>query len=230
MVRQAKLRAVLVGGVGPLAGAPVESGIDKRIVSGPRRVEALGLQGDAQADLRVHGGVDKAVHAYPWEHYDCWRTLFPDNLLFQAHGGFGENLSLEGLDERGICIADRWRAGSVLLEVSQGRQPCWKLNLRFGIADMASRVQQALRTGWYFRVITPGELAAGDTLELVERPFPSHSVAEILALIRDGAIDARRLRPVLELPLTTSWRKLLEKRLSEGRVEDWSARLTGVRS
>jgi MOSC domain-containing protein YiiM len=230
MVRRAKLHAVLVGGVGPLAGALVESGIDKRIVSGPQRVEAVGLQGDAQADLRVHGGVDKAVHAYPWEHYDCWRTLFPDNPLFQAPGGFGENLSLEGLDERGICIADRWRAGNVLLEVSQGRQPCWKLNLRFGIVDMAFRVQQTLRTGWYFRVITPGELAAGDTLELVERPFSSHSVAEILALIRDGETDAGRLRPVLELPLTTSWRKLFEKRLSEGRVEDWSARLTGVRS
>lgn len=230
MVGQAKLRAVLVGSVGPLAGAAVESGIDKRIVSGPRRVGALGLQGDAQADVRVHGGVDKAVHAYPWEHYDDWQTLFPGNPLFQAPGGFGENLSLEGLDERGICIADRWRAGSVLLEVSQGRQPCWKLNLRFGIADMALRVQQTLRTGWYFRVITPGELAAGDTLELVERPFPSHSVAEILALIRDGEIDAGRLRPVLELPLTTSWRKLFEKRLSEGQVEDWAARLTGVRS
>ncbi len=220
----AHIGAVLTGTVRPLGHTL--SGIDKRPVAGPHRVERLGIVGDRQADLRLHGGVDKAVLCYAWAHYDYWRDALPDQVLLDAPGAFGENLSVHGLDEHGVCVGDRWRVGSALLEVSQGRQPCFKLNLRFGVSDMAARVQNSLRAGWYLRVIEPGFVAACDTLELVERRWPTHSVAELLALIRDREVSAERLETVLQLPLTPSWRKLFERRLAHGRVEDWSRRMS----
>ena len=219
--------AVLKGGIGPL-GSTV-SGIAKLPAPGPQRVERLGIVGDRQADLRVHGGEDKAVHCYAWSHYEYWRGVLPGNSLLDAPGAFGENLSMAGIDERDVRIADRWRIGGVLFEVSQGRQPCFKLNLRFGARDMAARVQESLRAGWYLRVLEPGCVAAGDSAELIERPYPSHSVADLLALIRDRETDPDRLAPVLRLPLTPSWRKLFERRLASGRVEDWSGRMVEKR-
>lgn len=221
----ALVRLVLEGAVGPLGNTT--SGIDKHPVVGPRPVQRLGFVGDAQADLRSHGGPDKAVHCYAWTHYAWWReALAPDSLL-DAPGAFGENLSLDGIDEHDVFLGDRWRIGSAVFEVSQGRQPCYKLNLRFGVADMATRVQQNLRAGWYLRVIEPGFVSAGDRLELLERPWPTHSVAALLALIRDREVSAERLAPVLRLPLTPSWRRLFEGRLASGSTEDWSARLVG---
>ncbi|MCE7902706.1 MAG: MOSC domain-containing protein [Gammaproteobacteria bacterium PRO9] len=219
------VRTVLNGTVAPL-GSTV-SGIDKHPVSGAQRVEKLGLVGDEQGDLRAHGGPDKAVHCYAWSHYPYWRDLLPGKPVLEAPGAFGENLSLEGVDECTVCIADRWRIGTALLEVSQGRQPCYKLNLRFGIRDMALRVQDTLRAGWYLRVLEPGSLGAGDRIELVDRPHGSHSIADLLALIRDREVDPAHIAPVLELPLTPSWRKLFERRLLSGQVEAWGQRIEG---
>src|SRR5687767_440971 len=225
-IMTAQVIAVLTGDIKPL-GATV-SGIDKRPAQGPQRVERLGILGDHQADRRVHGGEEKAVHCYPWSHYAHWRTLLPDCSLLNAPGAFGENLSIDGMDERDVCIADRWRIGTAVFELSQGRQPCNKLNLRFGRRDMALRVQDSLHAGWYFRVIEPGLVAAGDAAELIDRPFPSHSVADLLALIRDRESRSSHLGSVLRLPLTPSWRKLFERRVAHGAAEDWSKRLTGV--
>lgn len=222
----ASVLAVLTGDIQPL-GSTV-SGIDKRPVHGPQRVERLGIVGDRQADLRVHGGEDKAVHCYPWSHYAHWRDELPECSLLNAPGAFGENLCLAGIEERDVCIADRWRIGSALFEVSQGRQPCYKLNLRFGRREMALRVQESLRAGWYLRVIEPGFVAAGDAAELLDRPCPSHSLADLLALIRDRENRPTHIEPVLRLPLTASWRKLFERRLANGAAEDWSSRLNGA--
>lgn len=219
------VRTVLKGTVAPL-GSTV-SGIDKHPVNGAQRVEQLGLVGDEQGDLRAHGGPDKAVHCYAWSHYPYWRELLPGNAMLEAPGAFGENLSLEGVDEHTVCVADRWRIGTALFEVSQGRQPCYKLNLRFGIRDMALRVQDTLRAGWYLRVLEPGSLGAGDRIELVDRPCGSHTIADLLALIRDREVDPARIAPVLELPLTPSWRKLFERRLLSGQVEAWGKRIEG---
>ena len=219
----ARVRSVLVGRVKAL-GSTV-SGIAKRPVSGPRRVEDLGLSGDEQADLRVHGGPDKAVLCYAWSHYEPWRDVFPDQPLLDAPGAFGENLCIDGLDEHVVCIGDRWRIGSALLTVTQGRQPCFKLNLRFGVPDMAARVQACGRTGWYLRVLEPGWIEAGDPCELVDRPHPAHSVASVLALIRDRETRPDRLEPVLALPLPASWRRLFEQRLQAGQTEGWRRRL-----
>jgi MOSC domain-containing protein YiiM len=196
------------------------SGIDKKPVSGPQRVMSLGLVGDSQADMRVHGGVDKAVHAYPWAHYSMWQQRLPGHALLQAPGAFGENLSVEGMDEHDVCIGDRWRIGSVLFEVSQGRQPCFKLNLRFGVSDMAAQVQESLRAGWYLRVLEPGELRAGDEIEVLERPHSEWTIARVLTIIRDREVDPAVLKPLLGLPLPPSWRRLFERRLESSQIED----------
>jgi MOSC domain-containing protein YiiM len=201
------------------------SSIDKKSVSGPRRVEQMGLVGDSQADRRVHGGIDKAVHCYPWTHYEFWRQRLPGHSLLQEPGAFGENLSIEGMDEQGVCIADRLRVGSVVFEVSQGRQPCFKLNLRFGVKDMAAQVQETLRAGWYLRVLEPGVLSAGDRFELLDRPHPEWTIARILTVIRDREVSPAILEPLLHLPLPSSWRRMFERRLHSSEVEDWSRRL-----
>ncbi len=219
----ASVLAVLSGSVRPLGRTL--SGIDKKPVSGAQRVTALGLVGDSQADLRVHGGVDKAVHCYPRAHYSIWQQRFPSHPLLQAPGAFGENLSIEGMDEHDVCIADRWRIGSVIFEVSQGRQPCFKLNLRFGVSDMAAQVQESLRAGWYLRVLEPGELRAGDHIEILDRPYPEWTIARVLTIIRDREVDPAVIEPLLELPLPPSWRRLFERRLHSSQIEDWSRRM-----
>lgn len=225
-MRIGTIRAVLRGSVQPLGRTT--SGIDKYPVQGQVRVEPLGLVGDEQADLRSHGGIDKAVHCYSWAHYMSWRKELAANNLFDAPGAFGENLSIDGLDENTICIGDRWRVGSALFVVSQGRQPCFKLNLRFGVPDMALRVQNSLRAGWYLSVAETGELKSGDEIELLERPYPNYSIASLLALIRDRVTDPLRLQPVLALPLPEKWQRLFSRRLNTGQSEDWKNRLQGV--
>ncbi len=224
-VPQPRVREVRTGRVRTLARPGVRSAIDKQPVDGPIAVGALGLAGDEQGDLAIHGGPDKAVHLYAWAHYAAWRAELPGCAVLQRPGAFGENLSVDGLIEADVCIGDRWRVGSTLLEVSQGRQPCWKLNLRFGVADMAARVQDSLRAGWYCRVVEAGTLATGDALQLLSRPHPAWPIARLLALIKDRACAPRELAEVLELPLTASWRRLFGRRLEHGAVEDWTRRM-----
>jgi MOSC domain-containing protein YiiM len=224
---QGTVRAVLRGVVQPLGRTT--SAIDKQTVGGPVRVHRLGLAGDEQADRRIHGGEEKALHCYAWSHYAAWRAELPGFERWHAPGAFGENLSIEGLDENSVCIGDRWRVGTAVTVVSQGRQPCFKLNLRFEVADMAARVQSTLRAGWYLRVEQPGEVAAGASLSLMDRPHPTFSVARLLALIRDRVTEPAQLEPVLRLALTSSWRRLFEQRLAARQVEDWSRRMADRR-
>lgn len=222
---QPHIRSVLIGQVQPLGHTT--SGIAKHPVDGPQHVGPYGIDGDQQADRRVHGGEDKAVLCYAWSHYSSWRSALPDVPLLTRPGAFGENLSIEDMDEHSVCIGDRWRIGTALFAVTQGRQPCFKLNLRFGIPDMAMRVQTSLRAGWYLRVLDPGQVAAGDRCELIERPHPAHTVASLLALIRDRATNPDQLTDILNLPLPPSWRKLFESRYRSGLIEDWQKRMQG---
>ncbi|MDF5974144.1 MOSC domain-containing protein [Pseudomonas aeruginosa] len=148
-------------------------------------------------------------------------------LLMQA-GAFGENFSTSGWSEADVCLGDRVRAGTALLEVSQGRMPCWKLNDRFEVAGMSLRVQESGRTGWYYRVLEEGVVAAGDILQLVERRHPDWSLLRLSEVLFDRRADAELLRQCLALPLTPSWRRTLERRLEKGQVEDWGPRLEGA--
>lgn len=225
MIERGVIEAVLVGRARPLARGK-SSAIAKSAVEGPVAVTREGLEGDEQADRVNHGGAEKAVHLYPRDHYATWRAeLVPPSPL-DAPGGFGENLAVPGLTEADACIGDLWRAGTALLQVAQGRQPCWKLNERFGVRDMARRVQESGRTGWYFRVIEPGTVAAGDALALVDRPRPDWTVAAIARVFYHDVLDGVALAAIADLDeLSESWRGLARRRLASGRIEDWRGRL-----
>jgi MOSC domain-containing protein YiiM len=174
----------------------VPSAIGKVPVQGRVGVGPVGLSGDEQADLTVHGGTDKAIHHYPHDHYAWWDEALGGSALLEAPGAFGENVASDGLTEEQVCIGDRWRLGTALVEVSQGRQPCWKLDHRFGGAPVMARMVKSRRCGWYYRVIEEGEVSAGDTLDLVDRPFPDWSVARVFGLLIGG--DHKRDRDSLE--------------------------------
>lgn len=222
-----QVRAVLTGRAAPYTRPGSFSAIGKQPRQGTVAVLAESLDGDEQADRRVHGGPDKAVHAYPWAHYALWQAELGALPVLQAPGAFGENLSVDGLDEHGVCLGDEWRIGNARFAVSQGRQPCWKLNDRFGLPGMARRVQDTGLTGWYLRVLQPGHLQAGDAITLLARPHPAWPLERIGALIRERTHDPATLREVLALPLPPSWQRLFTRRLEQGAAEDWTPRLQG---
>jgi MOSC domain-containing protein YiiM len=225
------LDALYTGAIQPLGTKGVLSGVKKRATSGPWQVLRNGLAGDAQADSRHHGGPEKALHHYAREHYAAW--IAEDPALAQAlvsPGAFGENLSTLGIGEETICIGDVFAAGSAVIQVSQGRQPCWKLNVRFDRPDMARRVQQSGRTGWYYRILREGVIEAGGALELVERPRPDWPVSRVNALLYRCTLDFKALSEMARLAeLSRSWRELAARRLAARTVEDWAARLDGPR-
>ncbi|MGV3730940.1 MAG: MOSC domain-containing protein [Sphingopyxis sp.] len=185
------------------------SAIAKRPVAEAVAVGAMGLAGDEQADRTVHGGVDKAIHHYPADHYDWWRGQLGDAPLLDAPGAFGENVSTLGLDEQTVCLGDRFRLGTALIEVSQARQPCWKLDHRFGVKGVMAKVVTSCRTGWYYRVLEPGMVQAGDALGLVDRPYPDWPLASLFALLVGGEAKARPadLTALRDIPvLAESWK------------------------
>lgn len=226
-----QIHAVLRGRAVPCTrpdGSPGgRSAIAKQPVAGPVQVGPEGLEGDEQGDRRVHGGPDKAVHQYALEHYAAWRADLGALPVLDAPGAFGENLASAGVTEATLCWGDRVRIGSVLLEVAQSRQPCWKLNLRFGHKDMARRLQDTGRTGWYWRVLEPGQLQAGDAIHLVERPHPAWTLARVVDLLYHRPLDRETLQGLARLHLPPSWQRIVQGRLERGQVEDWARRMQG---
>lgn len=175
-----------------LTGQPVlfrdqhYSAIGKTQRTGPVRLGWSGFEGDAVADPVHHGGWDKAIHLYPQEHYPFWADLMPGHEALAVPGAFGENIASSGMTERAFCIGDRFTMGSAIVEVSHGRQPCWKLNHRFGLPDMMAHVISTGRAGIYLRVIREGEVEAGTEMELIDRPLPEWSVARVFDLLIGG--------------------------------------------
>ncbi|MCK9543161.1 MAG: MOSC domain-containing protein [Novosphingobium sp.] len=205
--------AVLCGAVQPFREENEPSAIAKRPVAGNVRVRRLGLDGDAQADLAVHGGVDKALHYYPQDHYAWWRGEIGEHPLLDRPGAFGENIAATGLTENDVCVGDRFRLGTALVEVSQGRQPCWKLDHRFGGLKINAAMVRSRRCGWYYRVIEEGQVGAGEGLSLVERPFPAWSVARVFGLLiaGDHKRDAAGLAALGDVAaLSASWKRRRE--------------------
>lgn len=177
--------ALLIGEAKPFARGEM-SAIDKRAAEGSVNIGFLGIIGDEQADLRVHGGPGKALHHYPRDHYSYWATLEPNHPLLGAAGAFGENISTLGLVEHQVCIGDRFQLGSSLIEISQGRQPCWKQGQRMEWDALPAMMVRERRSGWYYRVIEEGTAQAGDVLSLVERPLPDWSVRRVFGLLIAG--------------------------------------------
>lgn len=193
-------------------GRSVMTGIYKEPVAGPVQLHHEGLEGDGQADLKVHGGPDKAAYAYPIEHYAWWQEQLCQGPF--PYGQFGETLTVQGLLEPELGIGDRLRIGGVLLEVSQPRTPCFKLGIKMGLEDFPRRFQDSGRVGFYLRVLEPGPVCAGDAIEIVTRHEPWHSVHELWhwSHLERSNRDAARI--ALELaPLAQSWKDKFAKRL-----------------
>jgi len=195
-------------------GKIVRTSIFKAPVSGRVRVARSNVQGDRQSDLSVHGGADKAVYAYPSEHYAFWRNELPD-LQF-PWGAFGENLTTEGLLEESVHIGDRFRAGSAEFTVTQPRMPCFKLALRFNRPDVVKRFLRSGRVGFYLAVIQEGDIGAGDSLDRVAEDDGHVTVADIVGLYAADAANQDLLRRASELSaLPESWREYFRERLWE---------------
>jgi MOSC domain-containing protein YiiM len=173
------LRSVQTGRVAPLGPDGVPSAFVKQPIIGPARVERLGLEGDEQADPRVHGGPNKAVYGYAYANYAAWLRAFPQHAKLLMPGGLGENLTLDDCDEQSVNIGDIVQIGSVVLQISEPRQPCFKFALRFNDTAMVRAMVKNGMCGWYYRVLEPGILAAGDVVVLLERPNPTWSIDRV---------------------------------------------------
>jgi len=199
----------------PYNGKIITTGIFKEPVSGRVMVHTLNVQGDGQADRKVHGGRDMAVYAYPFEHYKFWEeTLGRSDFPF---GQFGENLTVEGLSEETARVGDVFRVGGALLQVTQPRIPCYKLALRMGEgADFPKRFQDSGRLGFYLRVIEEGEIGAGDLIERVDTDGRSVTIAEFIHIYLHQTHDHESLKRVLvSRDLGDAWRIYLEKMLEQ---------------
>lgn len=193
-------------------GKAVRTSIFKSPVAGRVRVSRLNIQGDKQSDLTVHGGTDKAVYAYPSEHYAYWRNELPGMEL--PWGAFGENLTTEGLLEGKLNIGDRLHAGSVEFVVTQPRMPCFKLGIRHGRPDMVKRFQQSGRSGFYLAVVREGDVAAGDPIECLAEDENHVTVADVFELYSADDLNRDLLRRASELSaLPESWREYFRERL-----------------
>jgi MOSC domain-containing protein YiiM len=219
---------VLCGQLLPLGTKGHLSGIAKTNAPAPWRITRTGFVGDAQGDLQHHGGPEKAIHHYPLDHYDDWREEFRAHPLLSTPGAFGENLSTTGWTEQSVHIGDVVRFGSAILQISQGRQPCWKLNARFEREDVAYRTQMSGRTGWYYRVLEEGIAAPGEQLTLIDRPRPDWPLSRLTSLLyrdKDRYEDLAEMAAIPEL--AEGWRRLAARRVEIRATESWTSRLNG---
>ncbi|MCL9999999.1 MAG: MOSC domain-containing protein [Erythrobacter sp.] len=201
------IEAVCAGTARPFNGVEL-SAIQKRPQDGPVQIHAEGLAPDEQADRRVHGGPEMALHLYPLDHHDWWRGEIGASPLLDEPGGFGSNLAVRGLTESQVHIGDRFLLGTALIEVSQPRQPCWKIEHRFGHKGMVAAIIRTGRCGWYFRVIEPGEVAAGESLERVAIGAAEWSVARVFrALVAGKATPEERAALAALAPLSPKLRE-----------------------
>ena len=194
-------------------GKAVETGIFKEAVAGPVTVARTNLDRDRQADLGVHGGVDKAVYAYPSEHYPYWsRELDRPELPW---GMFGENLTTQGLDESTVRIGDRLAIGTAEFEVSQPRLPCFKLGIKFERADMVKRFLRSGRLGFYLRVLREGVIEAGEPIQLLSSEPEAVTIADLALLETTQRENVALLHRAARTPaLTASWRERYERLLA----------------
>ncbi|MGC2332649.1 MAG: MOSC domain-containing protein [Candidatus Acidiferrales bacterium] len=181
----------------PYGDGEVTTSIFKSPVPGPLLLRRLNLDGDAQSDLQVHGGRNKAVYAYPSEHYESWRKEFPEQEL--PRGMFGENLTTEGLKEENACIGDQFRIGEAVVKVTQPRMPCYKLGIRFGRPDMVKRFLASRRSGIYFSVVEEGMIGVGDAIEKIHEDENRLSIADINRAYADTRNNEPLLRRIVRL-------------------------------
>lgn len=224
----AKVIGLYTGQVAERWDGKPPSAIGKSQVDGGVFLGPLGLEGDEQADLIAHGGPDQALHQYPADHYAFWRETFPEQAAQFVPGAFGENLSAEGMTEADICLGDVIGIGEATVQVTRGRSPCWKLAAHMQQPKLAYLVQKTCRTGWYYRVLQPGEIRQGDALRLLERPQPDWPMDRAIAARFNPRLDSRLAAELAAIPeAAEKWRQDFAKKTDSGFVEDQSSRLQG---
>jgi MOSC domain-containing protein YiiM len=198
-------------------GATFETGIFKTPVPGRVRLRTTNLDGDGQADLRAHGGRNKAVYGYPSEHYAAWNAELPEYPnLARDWGAFGENFTTQGLLETAVFIGDRYRVGSAVVIVTTPRQPCYKLAAKFQRDDIVEHFARSGRCGFYFSVVEEGDVGAGDEVEFLGREEPTLTVAEVNRLYTAKSPDREMLQRSLEIKsLPEGWRERFRERLAD---------------
>ena len=196
----ARIASLRVGHVAPLGPERVASAFLKSEMIGPLLAGALGLDGDQQADLSVHGGPEKAVYAYPSARYADWSGAFPDLASRFVAGAMGENLTIDGMIEDNLCVGDVHAVGGALLQVCQPRQPCFKLALALGEPRLAKHMVRTGHSGWYYRVVREGPVAAGDAVTLAERPNPGFSFPRLVTIVNRGGATLSELRDLATMP------------------------------
>jgi MOSC domain-containing protein YiiM len=221
-----RLAEVRTGTSARLGATEVMSAIGKMPRSGKVAIGPVGLEGDVQATPVIHGGPEKALLHYGAHHYADWARELPQRAHLMQPGGFGENLVSHGLDEANVCIGDAIRVGRSLLQVAQPRQPCFKLSHRFREATMTQRAQDSGRTGWYYRVLEPGEVEAGDTIEIIERPLPEWTVRRVQHFLYAEPMNLRAAEELAQMPLLAEdMREVFQQRLVSGVLESWTSRM-----
>lgn len=206
---------IFVGGIRPMPGSGRPSGIYKTQVSAPVAFATAGLAGDQQADREVHGGEDKAVHYYPIEHYGTLAAAFDEITVPLSAGTLGENLSGAGLNEDSVFVGDIFVLGETRLQVTQPRQPCWKIDARLGQEGVSAYIAEHGCMGWYLRVLTSGTVKPGDSLRLVERMPGNVSLAQLWHTWQALRPDLDTLKHWLAMPgLSANWRKKITQRLA----------------
>lgn len=224
------IRQLRVGNLTKFAGTDTLTGIHKREIDSAY-LSVNGLSDDQQGDRRHHGGPEKALHHFASDHYARLRRELPEPASGHClPGAFGENLVTEGFTETDVCVGDIFELGEAVIQISQPRQPCWRLNLRFGIPDMSRRLQNSLRTGWYYRVLQPGIVRKEDTLILKECPHEDWPLSRMLSVLYENTMDQGDLALMAELTeLSPNLRHLAKQRLDTPQyVEDWDKRLFGL--
>jgi len=223
MIASASIDAVHVGKAAILPGAGRGgAGLRTAFIKTPagRRVAigSLGLEGDQQANLRVHGGPEKAVYGYPVSGYAGWRAEFPDMASRFVAGAMGENLVVAGQDETTTCIGDVIRCGTALLQIAQIREPCSTFAAVLGTTRVVRAMTRSGRCGWYYRVLEPGTVAAGDPHDILERPNPDWSITRFAAFAAGKAATPEALETLVTLPgLTPAWQAKAAKALAAQR-------------
>ncbi|ALG69191.1 MOSC domain-containing protein [Beggiatoa leptomitoformis] len=212
-MNDATLTQLFIGTLRPLPPEGQLTGIYKHAVTDSISVTPLGLTGDHQADKRVHGGTEKAIHHYAAENYALLAQQYPNCSDQFIAGSLGENFSSDGLHENNVCIGDIFQVGQAILQVSQPRSPCWKINHKFGLEQISMFIQQQNITGWYYRVLQTGYIQAGDKLLLVERPNADLTLAHFWNCVLEHRPAIAIIESIsLAIGLAPQWQQRLKDR------------------
>lgn len=222
-----RIDGVFLGKTAHLWPGRAASAIGKTAVEGRQEIKEFGFLADEQADPQHHGGRDKAIHHYATEHYQAWiaEGAIPADAKPAA---FGENIATTGMTEWTLCIGDKLRLGTAVVQISQGRQPCWKVSAYTLNEQMAYLFQKTSRTGWYYRILQPGFAGVGDSVTLFERTRPDWSVARVTSARLSRKLSQQDAETLATLPeLANGWRQAFQKMADGSYDESTNARLTG---